>query len=363
MNNWRRVYPNYGMALANIQGFTRDGQAAGSTGQLNTVWNDDGEGLFNSDWYGILFGAAAAWQSGESSIPQFQQSYGLVFHGDSTGDIDEAQKELILAHALLKENAKTGDASNGLFWMDPWSKDGLAYADKIRPYTHDLRMHAERAMLLIDQARAAATASGVPLREPDTIDALELGARRMDFIGLKFQLADEMIAEYAHAYAEQNDKSKHADVVNSLNEIGGINGRMQDLRDGYTLLGEMFAQAWVRSNRPYWLRNVAALYTLRTQLWITRADQFRTATRQWEDTHTLPPWSEIGLSSAMGGAAPASSSTAEPAPTPEPPPCKPGKHHKKKCPPTHRTTLILFRRYTDFADAHRPHRRPPLHAA
>jgi hexosaminidase len=336
VNNWRRVYPNYGMALANIQGFTRDGQALGSTGQLNTVWNDDGEGLFNSDWYGVLFGAAAAWQSGESSIPQFQQSYGLAFHGDTTGDIDEAQRELILAHALLKETAKAGDASNGLFWMDPWSKDGLVYADKLRPYTHDLRMHAERAILLISEARATAKASGVPLRETEAIDALELGARRIDFIGLKFQLADEMTAEYARAYAEQADKTKRPDVVNSLNEIGGINGRMQDLRDGYTLLGEMYAQAWIQSNRPYWLRNVAALYTLKTQLWITRADQFRSAIRQWDDSHTLPAAAEIGLGGAgLAGAAPMSVSTPEPAPAPAPAPapCKPGKHHKKKCAP------------------------------
>jgi hypothetical protein len=300
VNNWSRVYPNNGMALENIQGFARDGQALGSTGLLNTAWNDDGEGLFNSDWYGVLFGAAAAWQPGESSIPQFQESYGRVFHGDTTGDIDEAQREMILAHALLKGTAKVGDGSDGLFWMDPWSKDGMSYAEKIRPYTHELRLHAERAITLIAQARAAAAYSGVPLRETDAIDALELGARRMDFIGLKFQLTDEISAGYARALAEQNDKTQRPALANELSEIGGINGRMLDLRDGYSLLGDMYQQAWLRSYRPYWMHNVTERYNLKTQLWIERADQFHSAIRQWNDSHTLPAPGDIGLPAAAG---------------------------------------------------------------
>ncbi len=159
VNNWSRVYPNYGMGMANIQGFVRDGQRLGATGEMNTIWNDDGEGLANSDWYGVLFGAAAGWQKGESSIPQFEGSYAQVFHGDATGKLNEAQTELMAAHALLREQAKTGDGSDGLFWIDPWSKDGLVVADKIRPYTHEVRMHAERALVLIAEARAAAPAA------------------------------------------------------------------------------------------------------------------------------------------------------------------------------------------------------------
>jgi hypothetical protein len=98
VNNWSRVYPNNNMALLNIQGFIRDGQRLGSTGALNTIWNDDGEGLENMNWYGILFGAAASWQKGESSIPQFEESFGQVFHGDMTGNLNQAQKEMMLAH-------------------------------------------------------------------------------------------------------------------------------------------------------------------------------------------------------------------------------------------------------------------------
>ncbi len=106
VNDWNRVYPDNNLALPNIQGFTAQGQLSGCTGQLNTVWDDDGEALFNSNWYGVLFGAAAAWQPGTSSIPQFQQAYGRVFHGDSTGKVDEAQKELMAAHLLAERHLR-----------------------------------------------------------------------------------------------------------------------------------------------------------------------------------------------------------------------------------------------------------------
>jgi len=103
VNNWNRVYPNNDVALGNIQGFVAAGQTAGSTGMLNTIWDDDGEGLFLEDWYGILFGAAASWQQGTSDIAQYQQSYGAVFHGDASGKVDEAQRALIAAHLVLKK--------------------------------------------------------------------------------------------------------------------------------------------------------------------------------------------------------------------------------------------------------------------
>ena len=161
INNWSRVYPNWNMGMANIQQFTRDGATMGAVGQLNTIWHDDGETLASNNYFGIVFGAAQAWQGGQGSTAQFQADFGPVFHGDATGKLNQAQAEIMAAHDLLKLQAKTGDASDGLFWMDPWSKDGQNYATKIRPYTHELRLHAERALTLIAEARAAYPCSTV----------------------------------------------------------------------------------------------------------------------------------------------------------------------------------------------------------
>lgn len=288
VNNWKRVFPDNNIALVNIQHFVRDGQRLGAKGMLNTVWNDDGEGIFDEDWYGVLFGAAAAWQPGESSLQQFETSYGAVFHGDLTGKIDRAQGELMAAQKLLSFNNYHFGASNVLFWEDPWSPAGQQDSAQLLPLMKDLRLHAENAITLVEEARAAA-----PLREQNALDAIELGARRIDFIGMKFQFADEIARTYADAYADQS--TPHSRASSDLIEISNANGRCQDLRDGYTLTRELFAQAWMRDNRPYWIENVLAQYDMAIQLWISRARQFDALRAQLPKTHKLPRAEEIGV--------------------------------------------------------------------
>jgi hypothetical protein len=316
VNNFRKVYPDNNLALSNIQRFTADGQRLGSTGQLNTIWNDDGEGLFNQDWYGILFGAAAAWQKGESSIAAFQDSYGQVFHGDATGNLNEAQREMMLAHSVLRDQAKVGDGTNSIFWLDPLSVDGLRIGGQVLPFAREMRLHAERALTLIAQARAAAPGSPkiakgpavydpaesypsavTALRETEAIDALELGARRMDFIGLKFQLSQEIAEGYQRAYSMQNtkDRKQRMDVSRELSDINGVNGRIQDYINTYSLLRDLYEQAWYRSNRAYALRPVLEHYDYTIGVWEARSDKVRSAQRQWADIRTLPPAAELGL--------------------------------------------------------------------
>lgn len=293
VSSWNRVYPNSNVALVNIRNFVRDGQRFGSTGMLNTSWDDDGEAaLFHQLWYGLLFGAAAAWQPGESSIERFQQSYGRVFHGDTTGRVDAAQRKLMQAHALLRD-AGLGDASTALFWLDPWSPEGQLAAQKIRPVARPLRLAAEEAIVLLQQARPAVR------REREALDAMELGARQIGFIGMKFQFADDVARLYDELYRQTRDTAQ-ARSTRNLADIAGVNGRLQDLRDGYSALRQLYEQAWLRENRPYWLPNVLARYDLATQLWVERIDRVARARAQFGRTRTLPPASEVGIPAPPG---------------------------------------------------------------
>jgi hypothetical protein len=198
-----------------------------------------------------------------------------------------------------------GDASDYLFWVDPWSSEGQYVAEKIRPVTHDLRLLAEDALVLIAQARP-----GVH-RELDALDALELGARRIDLIGLKFQLADEVVQMYAHAV---DTLAAGSAPTRDFGNISGINGRLQDLRDAYSLLRDLYEQAWRRENRPYWLHNVLVRYDMATQLWVERANRVDLARQQWYRTRSIPTASEIGFPESMPGLADTAEAPAAPSP-------------------------------------------------
>ena len=292
--NWNRLYPNNNQALGNIRAFVRDGQALGSTGVINTVWNDDGEGIFDENWFGVLFGAAAGWQAGESSEGAFTDSYGLAFHRDPTGKISKAQRELMAAHDAFRQ-AGLRDAADGYFWIDPFSPEGQRLGAKLRPVESQLRLHAERAIALLAEARAAASAENRTLENPEALDAMELGARRIDFVGLKFQAADEAAALYGEALSLPADKSHRDEVEEKLWTIGSNNGLLEDIRDGYALLGGLYRQAWLRDNRPYWLEINQARYDRATQLWVGRGDLWNLLLEQWWNTHTLPAATDAGL--------------------------------------------------------------------
>ena len=290
VNNWLRVYPDNGVALRNIQQFVATGQRNGATGMLNTSWDDDGDALFNQTWYGVLWGAAASWQPGESSIADFERSFGRVFHGDTTGNIDEAERKLAAAHARLRD-AGIGEASTFAFWLDPWSGEGQLMAKQVLPVARDVRILAESALVLIAHARRA----GVSPRSRDALAAVELGARRIDWLAAKFQFADEVAQMYHRAGADTSREGRR-EAQQQLADISHpINGRVLDLREGFANLKQLHQQAWLAENRPYWIDNVMGKYDVAIQLWIRRADDIAAAWRVFNRTRVLPSAASLGI--------------------------------------------------------------------
>ena len=130
-----------------------------------------------------------------------------------------------------------------------------------------------------------------------------------------------MAAGYARALAASTspDRKTRATVSRELSDLNGINGRIQDLRNGTTLLRDLYESAWLRSNRPYWLRNILEQYDAAAQLWIARADRVHSAQRQWTESKSLPTAEELGIPPAPAAIpAPALPPTPEATPTAAP---------------------------------------------
>jgi hypothetical protein len=124
---------------------------------------------------------------------------------------------------------------------------------------------------------------------------MELGAQRIDFIGEKFQLAQEMSAAYAKAYAQRADSKHETETRELLYSLSAMNGRCQDLRDGYAMLKNLYREVWLSENRPYWLDNVLVRYDLRIQLWQKRGEDIQAIEDKWDETKALPTASEAGI--------------------------------------------------------------------
>jgi hypothetical protein len=284
-NNWERIWPDLNVALVNIRNFVRDGQKHGAIGMLNTTWDDDGETLFDMTWPSMVFGAAASWQPGESSIDDFRNSYDWAFYRNGDRAFSDVIDGLDRPNALLA-GVGLESASNDLFWSDPFSAVGAGAAAKAEPALRDLRLAAEGALrgLIRDGAKARL--------HQDTLDDMAFAAWRLDALGMKLQFTLELNRFYWDAYLNKDDPERvHVD----LREMTSINARLEDLRDVATRLRKMHEDAWLRENRPYWLGNVLVRYDNLASEMQAKIVAVRQARAEYEEKKSLPPPEQMGM--------------------------------------------------------------------
>jgi hypothetical protein len=284
-SNWNRLFPDLNAANVNIRNFARDAQRFGAVGLLNTTWDDDGEALFAMTWPAVVFGAACAWQPGESSIEEFQRRYDWAFYRNDDATFREALDHLAKVHTLLASRG-LGGAMDDAFWMDPFTEAGARYAEKALPVAHDLRLAAEKGLASLYASRAKARAHA------ETLDALIFAALRLDALGMKVQFLAESSQFYRDAYEHRDDRGR---VGRDLWEITGINGRLEDLRDTATRLREQYARLWKKESRAYWLDNVLVRYDILASLLQKKIEDLRAVQALYRDGAPLPAPEAMGF--------------------------------------------------------------------
>jgi len=271
-SNWNEIFPNLTIALANEQRFIGEGRSARVLGLFQTVWHDDGETLYESTWYPLVYAAAQAWQSADLPQTQFANSFASAFFGSDDARYSGDAIALGAALRRLEPTGFTYGQTNALFWADPFDEAAaaqVANADlrQIRLELEDVEEH-----LYFKQPPLHANAAFV----------MFLAARRYDALARKFQIAAEVRSMYDDARTHASDRNR------AERDLRWCRYWMWELRDAFEELAPLYARAWRYESRDGHLASNLERYHLAAQTAIRRADAFSRVTQNYLSGGTLP---------------------------------------------------------------------------
>ncbi len=281
VQNWNQIFPNLQAAQKNIVNFVRDGQAAGAMGMMNTSWDDNGEGLFESTWYGIVLGAAASWENKAVDVTAFDQKFDWAFFRNDGDHFIEALTALGRVNGLLGIGS-----SDELFWREPFTANFQRQARTLNIQLKQMRLEVEHAdeLLLREGRRARRNQSMVP--------AMRLAAQRFDHLGRRLQMMEKFSGEYWDAYLNLGDRRK---VGRLRNYWGNIYNWPREMAEELAILKEGYRRQWLAENRPYWLDSVLARYDQAINMGLTKSKSLQEAVREYNTSSILPDPETFGL--------------------------------------------------------------------
>jgi hypothetical protein len=270
-NNWNQIYPDIRGALVNEQRFIDEGKNARVLGLFQTVWHDDGESLFEATWYPLLYSAASAWEQRSVDPSRFQQDFPAAFFGvDGAGFGRDIAALTDIEARLVGSYSYSTDY---LFWADPFDPRASAYTQKIDMRV--LRLEAEDAQTHLLQH--------TPPLHANAARVMFLAARKFDFIGRKFQAAQEIRDYYAEAQARAGQPQSP-----TARDLLWCKYWFWELRDRYEELEPLYAAAWRYENRESHLASNLERYHLAAQQNIERADRFNDVAIDYNAGKKLP---------------------------------------------------------------------------
>ena len=281
--NWNEIYPDLDGALGNIDRFVSEGKASHVLGLFQTVWNDDGETLFEASWYPVVYAAASAWERSSVDRTRFARDFPSAFFGSADAKYADDLADLATCRTLIRENPR--EYGNYLFWADTFQADLRSIAKNID--LSALRLAAEDAQTHLRLATP-------PPLHANAAAVMFLAARRYDVLGREYQIAQEARGYYDDARA--NAGKRDGFVYRGLNVTKYL---FWEQRDAMLGLEPLARAAWEYEDRPSHEESVLERYRLAADLAIQRADRIQDVTYSgYVAKKTLPSFDEaLGLRS------------------------------------------------------------------
>jgi hypothetical protein len=244
---WSQVWPYMTNASINISNYVRDGYKLGAMGMMNTAWDDDGENLFNYNWYGLIWGAECSWKPASAKSG-----------AEAVNERDEKLNKFNSAFDKLFFGCKNGSVVNTLLGFDEIRKLPVKYiVDDAAVWESMLNLYPDN---LTDEAIAnnkkalemsKKLAAGIELLRNDVtrnsylLDHAAFAAKRVVFTAEKNLIRVGISNYMRNRSAEEGKELKYA--------LGKLNDELFTLKTEYVRL-------WNEENRGWWLNKVLDKY-------------------------------------------------------------------------------------------------------
>ncbi len=274
---WETIVPNFAATFANIDGYVSEGRRYGTLGIINTNWGDDAQILYRMTLPGVAFGAVAGWQRDPVDRAGFFSNYAsLLYGGRISGEVAAALVSLNEAEQAMTSALGAEDMFR--LWDDPFFPPALARARAHVAQLREARLKAEDA-----QERLQTAAK----EDPESLSSFLVGARLLDYAGMKFLYA----VEIADFYAKLDSSSSRADISFWLGtEASARNhSRIADLMDFITELRGLYKTQWQAQYTDYRLGSALGRFDAEYEYWRAFQARLWEVKRTFQQGRPLPP--------------------------------------------------------------------------
>jgi hexosaminidase len=258
VSNWRELTPDFETTFDNIDNFVAAARRPNVIGFMNTLWSDTSQSLMRLAWPALAYGAVASWQEHPVDRIAFFQSYCALMYPASIATNVAAAMEQVGQSELQLQKA-LGRKTLAAFWSDP-------FAPAVLNKAQERRTELAEARLLAEEAQENLYRAGIADGDRFGLKSWLVGARMLDYAGLRFLAAVE-IADHWKEFEQMPKDGMKWRMQFASGWFGQTHGRAGDLMDAITELRQKYRAAWLDEYTDFRLASALGRWDAEYNYW------------------------------------------------------------------------------------------------